>query len=130
MIDNIGGVTSQLVGLALDAALLRHQITAHNIANADTPGYSAKRLNFDDYLTRFSTSAMNASTDALLSNEVASLRKQLNQGHGLIDSIGGEVQLDQEMIELTENVLRYRALLEANGKRGDILKMAIKEGRT
>lgn len=130
MIDNIGGVTSQLVRLALDASLLRHQVTAHNIANADTQGYMAQRLRFEELLTSFSTAAIDPATDALLGNEIESLRQRLDDSRSLMVSTDSPVQLDQEMIELTENVLRYRALLDANSKRGELLRMAIKEGRS
>ncbi|MCP4469642.1 MAG: flagellar basal body rod protein FlgB [Gammaproteobacteria bacterium] len=130
MIDSIGGVTSQLIKLALDATLLRHQVTAHNIANVNTEGYMAKRLNFEELLTSFSTASIDRSTDTLLKNEVESLRLSLKDSQSMVYSTNDPVQLDREMIELTENVLRYRALLEANNKRGDLLKMAISEGRS
>lgn len=129
MIDNLGGVTSKLVGLALDAAMLRHQLTAHNIANADTPGYSAKRLSFEDHLARITMALNDPGSEASLQSEIDDLRQRLMARNDLIVSSGEPVALDQEMVELTENVLRYRALLDANSKRGDILKMAIKEGR-
>ena len=130
MIENLGGVTSQLVSLALDAALLRHQVTAHNIANADTPGFSAGRVNFDDLLARFSTAALDPASDAALRGEIDALRRRLADGDAAVARDGGPVELDREMIALTENVLRYRALLEANSKRGELLKMAISEGRS
>jgi len=129
MIENIGGVTSQLVQLALDASLLRHQVTANNIANVDTQGYLTQRVSFEEYLSRFSTASIDNASDALLGNEIESLRNRLNQAQSLVSSTGEAVQLDREMVELTENLLRYRALLEANGKRGEVLKMAISERR-
>ncbi len=130
MIENLGGVTSQLVHLALDASLIRHKIIANNIANVDTPGFSSKRLSFEDYFTRFSGAASTNQANAMLSNEIESIKSLLNQKHTLVFSEEGEVQLDREMVELSENVIRYRALLDANGKRGELLKMAVSGGRT
>ena len=46
MIENLGGVTSDVARLALDALSLRHELISHNIANARTPGYVPKRLEF------------------------------------------------------------------------------------
>ena len=50
MIDDIGGITSQLVKAALDVASLRHEVIANNIANANTQGFSPKKVGFEEYL--------------------------------------------------------------------------------
>src|SRR5262245_53930865 len=44
-------VTSALVLLALDAAMLRHQVTANNLANIHSAGYRAQRVNFEEQLS-------------------------------------------------------------------------------
>ena len=54
MIENLGGVTSEVAWLALDALSLRHQVISHNIANAETPGFVPKRLEFSEHLLRIS----------------------------------------------------------------------------
>ena len=128
MIDNIGGVTSQLVRVALDAALLRHEIIANNIANADTPGFQAKRLDFEQQLVGFSALLSGGNDDAL-TDRINSLKASLHESDSMVVSQQEPVELDREMIRLTENTLRYQALLQASSKRGDIIKMAVREGR-
>jgi flagellar basal-body rod protein FlgB len=128
MIEDIGGVTSRLVTLALDVASLRHQVIAHNIANAETPGYEAQQVSFEQQLNRELISRLNRSADAELDQTLENLQHQLKRGE-LIEVRGDEeVALDMEMVKLTENVLRYRALLEGLAKRGSLVKMAISEG--
>jgi len=41
---------TQIMQKALTGAWLRHEVLANNIANSDTPGYKAARVNFEDYL--------------------------------------------------------------------------------
>ncbi|MEE8058571.1 MAG: flagellar basal body rod protein FlgB [Pseudomonadales bacterium] len=128
MIEDIGGVTSQLVGVALDAALLRHEVIANNIANVDTPGFQAKRLDFEAQLQGF-TQALQGGSDAMLRDRIESLKMALHDSDAMVVTTNEAVELDREMVELTENTLRYQALLQAMGKRGEIIKMAVVEGR-
>ena len=118
MINDLGGITSVLAKAALDAVVARHNIIANNIANASTPGFVPKVLRFDDYMAAVQADFSGASTR--LSPHDAQWRQALT---------GQTVQLDQEMVLLSENVVRYQALLGALDKRGALLKMAIREGR-
>lgn len=130
MINDIGGVTSALVGAALDAALLRHEIIANNIANVDTPGYRARRLNFEEQLRGFvQQGAMNGSDDLLLTERINWVKDIMNGNDAMIVTQNQTVELDREMVHLTENTLRYQALLQASSKRGELIRMAVKEGR-
>lgn len=128
MIEGLGGVTSQLIGLALDAALMRHELIANNIANHDTPGYRAVGLSFEDQLRGF-TDSINESNDKLLQTRLDSLGERMHDGDSLIVKGEETVELDREMVKLTENTLRYQALLKAAGKRDELLSLAINGGR-
>lgn len=130
MINNIGGVTSSLVSLALDAAMQRHQLIAHNIANANTENFSAKRLSFEAYLTQFALMAADKGEDALLKREISALKSMLESGESIVETGAESVELDREMTQLAENVIRYRAILAANDKRGELIAMAVRGGRT
>lgn len=128
MIEDIGGVTSPLLGLALDAALLRHEVIASNIANVDTPGYQAKRLSFEEHLFGFTTTLQGSDNNSLR-DRIDSMKSAMQDSETMIVSENETVELDREMVKLTENTLRYQALLQAGGKRGEIIKMAVQEGR-
>jgi flagellar basal-body rod protein FlgB len=129
MIEDIGGVTSRLVSLALDVASLRQQVTANNIANANTPGFAPQRVNFEQLLEKSAMLTSDGPSDHDLTSEIDVLNRHLEQGD-LIETLEKEeVALDMEMVKVTENVLHYRALLEGLAKRSSLIRMAINEGR-
>ena len=126
MIDDIGGVTSQLVNVALNAALLRHDVIANNIANVNTPDFLPQSVNFEEHLLNFEYER-DVQLDEVLKVQLDELNQAIKNG-GLIEQSGNsKVELDVEMVEMTQNVIRYRALLEGLSKRGDLIKMAISE---
>lgn len=128
MIEGLGGATSELVKLALNASLLKHNVIANNIANVNTPGYVAKSVSFEEHLTKFLT-PLGELNEAAFRQELESLKAFVDEGRAVVPAGTESVSLDREMVKLTENVLRYQALLDALSKRGSITKMAIKEGR-
>ena len=129
MLDDIGGVTSQLVRVALDAAIVRHKVIANNIANANTPGYAPNKLTFDAYLlNELNLDAVrSADSKETLKNELENISERLAQGSFVEKSNEPKVELDVEMANMAENVIRYKALLEGISKRGAIINMAISQ---
>jgi flagellar basal-body rod protein FlgB len=128
MIEDLGGVTSQLVHLALDVSSLRQQVIAHNIANAATPGYVPQQVSFEQFLEEAALLTADQPSERELANEIENLNGRLTRGELIENSEDKTVALDMEMVKLTDNVLRYRALLEGLSKRGSLIKMAISEG--
>ena len=124
MIDNIGGSTSQLVKLALDAALQKHNIIANNIANANTPEFIPYKLNFDTEFTRLVNSSDYSNTNDIKQN-IDVLSNEIASGKFIEPRGTDKVELDVEIAEMAENVVKYRALLEGLSKHGAIIKMAI-----
>lgn len=126
MIEDISGVTSKVVMTALDGLLLKHRVISHNIANASTPNYSAKNVSFENLLSSMTMEASSYAQKNTLTVAMEEIRNLIQGENTLITSTGSKVELDKEMIQLTENVLKYQALLEANSRRGDLLSMAVK----
>lgn len=124
----LGGVTSHLVSLALDAALVRHEVIAGNIANCHTPGYRAKRLSFESFLGDMQMRIEARDDDSFVSR-LERLRGDLQNGGMTVESENEAVELDREMVRLTENALRYQAILKAAAKQGELLRSAINGGR-
>ncbi|MGD8911362.1 MAG: flagellar basal body rod protein FlgB [Candidatus Thiodiazotropha sp.] len=129
MIEDIGGVTSRLVSLALDVSSLRQQVIAHNIANANTPGFAPQKVSFEQLLERAGLLTSDQPGDPELAGEIDRLRQRLDRGELIETSEDETVSLDMEMVRLTENVLRYRAMLEGLSKRGSLIKLAVTEGK-
>jgi len=121
---------------ALDASWLRNEVIAHNIANADTPGYKKYRVEFEEELK----SALEAST---LKGK-RTRPKHLDIGASSIDEVrprvvrtdgtqmredGNNVDMDEEMTSLAKNAIMYNALVQKISGEFRKLKTVINEGR-
>ena len=126
MITDLAGTTSHLIELALDVALQRQQVIASNIANADSSGYRPLSVRFEEYLDTASTANGNRRVS---DSELNSIRDMLTSGQLVGYSGDDKVNYDQEIARMSENVLRYQALLAGLNKYGDIVQMAISGDR-
>jgi flagellar basal-body rod protein FlgB len=110
MLENIGTSVEHYMNL-LSA---RQKLVASNIANADTPGYKTKDI---DFRGEFESQMANASPTAV---EVSGLKTKND---------GNNVDMDREARLLAENALRFS--VAANLARSEIqtLKNAIDEGK-
>jgi flagellar basal-body rod protein FlgB len=124
---DLGGVTMQLMGIALDAAMLRHDVIANNIANHDTPGFKTKRLRFE---ALFSDTIMQLKDEngTMLKSRIGLLRDSIQDG-SMVVSENEPVELDREMVRLSENTLWYQAILKVASKHGELLRLAVNGGR-
>jgi len=107
--------------LALDAAMLRHQAIASNIANVNNPGYVPLRVNFEEQLA--SVAENQRSGDKL--QGITPFIEQESKSNGLTP----QVALDMEIVKLNMNTLHYQALLRAISRYTSIEGIAITEGR-
>ncbi|HAF26976.1 MAG TPA: flagellar basal body rod protein FlgB [Lachnospiraceae bacterium] len=114
---------------AADAAWLRNETIANNIANDDTPGYKRQDVNFEGALRQALEASRGESMDAKVHNI---RRNALNVGtyvdHGKfsyrIDD--NNVDPDTEFVELAGNQIRYQALIQAVNQEFANLKTATK----
>ncbi|WP_413575969.1 flagellar basal body rod protein FlgB [Bdellovibrio sp. HCB290] len=116
---------------------LRNNITSSNIANAETPGYHAKKMDFEEALSRsMNMDGMNAlSTSAgdhfsLGGVSVAKTRPDIYENpEGAVNNDGNTVDLEKEMSALSENAIMYKTALQLINKKMAALKYAASEGR-
>jgi len=124
---DLGGVTVEAVRLALDAAQMRHHVIANNLANAKTEDFHAKRLDFE----RILASELDLDTDRserAIREAIGRVADRMTSPGAIRDTADSEVSLDQEMANLADNTIRYRALLAALGKQISIVQTAIEGG--
>jgi len=126
----LGGVTSQLVSVALDAALTRHAAIAANIANVDTPNYRPLAARFDQLVTELQGRVTDRSNDLAMARDGARLRDSLQSLPIVPDPLSTKVELDMQMAQLAKNTLQYQALLTAQGKLASLMQLVISEGKT
>jgi len=108
VISLINGSETALISAALDAATMRQQAIAQNIANANTPGYRKISVSFEQHIGAETAPARPVFTAAAEATPVA---------------------LDLEVAQLSETVLHHQALLKALNKHYALLATAISEGK-
>lgn len=122
----VENVTMDLLAKALDAAYLNHQVIANNVANVDTQGYHVLKMQFDSAFENVRELLDSGASDSRV--EQALKRVDL-KGSVVPDETATRVALDQQMVELTKNSLRYEALIGARSVLDSIETEAIKGGR-
>lgn len=123
--ENIFDSSMDVLGKSLDMYLLRHSVTADNIANAETPGFKARRVDFEAELNR----AVEAHNTGNPGREIASIEPIVYQDAD--SGIGQDlntVDMDREMAEMTKNDLKYNAVTQAVNKKFALLQYAISGG--
>ena len=114
---------SSIMGVqkAMQGSLLRQQVLANNIANANTPGFQRSDVNFESALAQaFSTGS--PPTPGQI--QQISFQPQTDSS-GAMRVDGNSVDINTEMADLSENTLDYQALESVMGTRLSILKTAI-----
>lgn len=126
MTDGIEAVTRSALSLALDAAALRQQAIATNIANADTVGYVPRHVNFEAQLADARRSLRQSGRlDAFALGDVRPRIEAARDGNGL----QAQVRLDVESAEMARNAVHYQALAKGLARHYAILSMAVGDGR-
>lgn len=128
--------TTKALGASANLRLLRQNITAANIANAETPGYKAKKVDFEEALNR-------AIDHEGLGKMHVSDKEHFLMGQGAIGRVGADVydnpdinlsndgntvDLEKEMANLQENTILYRAALQLINKKLGALRYVSTEG--
>jgi flagellar basal-body rod protein FlgB len=110
-----------LVGLerAMSGSALRQQVIANNIANANTPNFKASDVDFHTALEQ--AFAGQPTVDQIDSTNFSVQTDSASTGR--MD--GNNVDIDQQMANLSENTLDYQSLESVMASRISILKTAI-----
>lgn len=123
---------------ALNMRLLKHNLISSNIANHETPGYHAKKLDFEEALARAldidGLRGMNTSHGDHFSvggkGSAANVRPDIyDNPEGAINNDGNTVDLEKEMSSLAENTVMYKAALQLINKKLAALRYAATDGR-
>jgi flagellar basal-body rod protein FlgB len=125
--------TLKALATSLNMRQMRQELIASNVANAETPGYKAKRIDFEAALAR----ALDIDKQqGLLSND----EKHFNVGGGGFDNLeptiyndangilsedGNTVDRDAEMAKMAENKILYDASIQLLNKKLGLLKYVI-----
>ena len=117
-----------MLGAALSLRAKRNEILASNIANAATPHYKARDIDFETEIKKFqkdgpirSTHEEHISVKKPVSPGKVEFRKNVNPS---LD--GNTVELAVEQLQFAENSMRYQSTLSFLGGKINTLMSAIK----
>ena len=131
--SRIFGYTHQLMGKSLDVSAKRHNLIVGNIANMDTIGYHPRDLDFQKTLQN----AMGKKEPDYMAKTHGDHLSFSDQGdHPLLgkdsESVDiyhlDSVNIDTEMMNLTENNIKYRTTTELLLRKMKMLNYSIDEG--
>jgi flagellar basal-body rod protein FlgB len=136
MIRDLFSSTLDVLHKTLDLRQQRHTVLASNIANAETPGFIAKDVRFEEALRAAATPPQpsplrQTHPEYLPLVQPTSIRDV--QGTLVVapsDDIGRDlntVSIDHEMAKLTTNTLHYNGSVEILSRAFDQLKRTVSE---
>lgn len=128
--------TSEGLAKSLDMRLLRHNLTTANIANAETPGYTAKKVDFENELARAlqlegipGVESAGGPDFPVMENAINDVKPDIYDNPEInVSNDKNTVDLEKEMATLTENSIIYKAAIELMRKKMAALKYAVTEG--
>ena len=126
--------TTDALAASLNFRSLRQNITASNLANAETPGYKAKVVEFEDALARaIDLEGINKGADAdhlaMGTGAISHARADIHDNPEVnVTNDQNSVDLEKEMSTLQENSILYKAALQLINKKLGALRYAVTEG--
>jgi len=110
-------INTSILSKALDAAVLRQQAIAQNLANVNAPGYRRLTVQFEADLAAALHGGQAAHVGRLHPRLVQAPHAEGNQG------------TDDELARLSEAVLHHHALVTVLNRRIELIGTAISEGK-
>ncbi|MGE4132914.1 MAG: flagellar basal body rod protein FlgB [Bdellovibrionales bacterium] len=128
--------TTDALAASLKLRSLRHNVATSNIANAETPGYKAKVVDFEEALSRAidlegatAQSASSAEHFAIGPGAISRARADVyDNPEANVTNDQNTVDLEKEMATMQENSILYKAALQMINKKLGSLRYAVTEG--
>ena len=129
--------TTSALGAAINMRQVKQNLINSNIANAETPNYHAKKIDFEDALSRaLDTEGMRSMTTnhgdhfSVGGGSLQHVRPEIYENtEGAVNNDGNTVDLEKEMSSLAENSIMHRAALQLINKKLAAMKYAASDGR-
>lgn len=127
--------TTRALGAAANLRQTRHNVISSNVANAETPGYQAKKLDFENALSRALTiedmAPGGSEPGHFMTGPVAisKVRADIYENPDVsVNNDGNTVDLEREMSTLAENSIMYKAAVQLINKKMAALRYAATDG--
>lgn len=134
---DVNDKTLKALATSLNFRQLRQELLTSNVANAETPGYRAKRLDFEDALAR-AIDLDETQTLAITNGRhfnvggggFNNLRPEIyEEANGIVSDDGNNVDREQEMAQMAENEVLYNASVELLRKKLGLMKYILQSER-
>jgi len=112
-----------LVEKALNIRSYYHKVISGNIANVETPGFKEKDIDFRRELDK----KIGSDGKSLIAGDIDVSENARNDGLSSID--GNTVNVENQIVKLTENQLMFHSLVQVAAKQFSIMRYLIREGR-
>lgn len=134
---NVDDPTLKSLAAALNFRQMRHELISSNVANAETPGYKAKRIDFEEALAK----ALDIEKQNSLNTEN---KEHFNVGGGGFDNLepsvyedpngvvtenGNTVDRDQELAMMAKNKIMFDTTVQLINKKLGLLKYIVTNER-
>jgi flagellar basal-body rod protein FlgB len=106
----------------------RQRVLAANVANADTPGYVAKDIARPDFSTKAPSSGVSLATTSPLHFAMVATSDGFAakpEKSGEITPRGNGVDLEDEVMQMTQNVMDFQMVSQLYSRGLDVLRTAI-----
>lgn len=128
--------TTKGLAASINMRQLRQNVISSNIANAETPNYHAKKLDFEEALGRAldmdnlrGVSVTHDDHFPISGSGPGNVRPDVYENpEGAVNNDGNTVDLEREMTALSENNILYKTALQLINKKMAALKYAATEG--
>ena len=118
--------TTDALAASLSLRSVKNSVTSGNIANAETPGYKAKRVDFEDQLQRALDLEGVGDVDTKSISRVKA--DVYDNPEGNLTNDQNSVDLEKEMANLQENTILYKAAVQLMNKKLAAMRYAVTEG--
>lgn len=133
-VQGIFGTTVELLGKSLDLRAKRHTLISSNLANVETPGYTANDLSFEGQLKSVLKEGPKAAAPHPRHIPLKGASVSLERVQGDVVDLpsrnlgpdGNGVEMETEMGRLAENQIMYNATVQLLAKKFEGLKQAIR----
>lgn len=130
---DVNDKTLKALTTALSFREMRQELISSNVANANTPGFKAKKIDFEEALARaldVDGQMQMGVTDGRHHNVGGggfnNLEPEIyDDPNGVVSENGNTVDVEAEMARMAENKLMYDALVQLINKKMGIMKYAI-----
>lgn len=133
--SNLFDKTTDALATSLAMRQVRHNVTSANIANAETPNYHAKKVDFEDALARaLDIDGNNSLSTSHGEHYAVGGKPTVDPGiyenpDVALNNDGNTVDMEKEMSALAENSILYKSALQLINKKMAAMKYAISETR-